>query len=102
VIGVCLQGFLFFGTANSLLARIRERLAANVADGPRFVVLDFRQVNGLDASTLASFQKLKQRCAAAHATLVLTALPVDALRMLTRSQMVSDSRGPPGAPNTHD
>jgi sulfate permease, SulP family len=90
VVGACLQGFLFFGTANSLLARIRERLAASVAEGPRFVVLDFRQVNGLDASTLASFLKLKQRCAAANATLVLTALPADASRMLTRSRMVSD------------
>lgn len=89
VIGACLQGFLFFGTANSLLARIRERLPATGTDGHRFVVLDFHQVNGLDASTLASFLKLKQRCMAADATLVLTALPADAMRMLTRARMVS-------------
>ena len=29
VCGTCLQGFLFFGTANSILQRVRERLNLN-------------------------------------------------------------------------
>ncbi|MBD2460251.1 cyclic nucleotide-binding domain-containing protein [Oscillatoria sp. FACHB-1407] len=55
-----LQGFLFFGTSNTLLEQIRQR-AANPALIPlRFVILDFRAVNGLDSSAVLSFVKLRQ------------------------------------------
>jgi SulP family sulfate permease len=55
-----LQGFLFFGTANGLLERIRRRFEA--VDGPplRWLILDFDLVSGLDSSAAASFTKLRQ------------------------------------------
>ena len=37
VCGMCLQGFLFFGTANSILHRLRERLGAGKPAPIRFV-----------------------------------------------------------------
>jgi sulfate permease, SulP family len=91
VIGTCLQGFLFFGTSNLMLRRVRERLEVAHAGRPRFVVIDFRQVNGLDASTSLTFRKLKQYCEATETTLVLTALPAKAREMLARAGVLLDT-----------
>lgn len=51
-----LQGFIFFGTSNQIMARVRSRLV-----GPttlKFVVIDFRMVSGIDSSALAIFERL--------------------------------------------
>jgi SulP family sulfate permease len=85
VCAMCLQGFLFFGTANSILQRLRERLAASHAAPVRFVVLDFASTQGMDASVSISFVKLRQLCAAKHADLVLTALPPRSRDLLTKT-----------------
>ncbi|PLZ00635.1 cyclic nucleotide-binding protein [Burkholderia sp. WAC0059] len=94
VVGLCLQGFLFFGTASSVLQRLRGRLAARPprADAPRFVVVDFAQIDGLDASTSLTFRRLRQYCEANGIALVLTALPEPAGEMLARAG------GPDAAP----
>jgi SulP family sulfate permease len=85
VCGACLQGFLFFGTANSILQRMRERLAARGAASVRFVVLDFAATNGMDASVSISFVKLRQMCASNNADLVLTALPARSHDLLVKT-----------------
>jgi SulP family sulfate permease len=54
-----LQGFLFFGTANSLLLRLRNRLQ-QPASQVSFILLDFQQVTGMDSTALLSFLKLEQ------------------------------------------
>ena len=55
-----LQGFLFFGTADNLFQQVRRRSSDAALAALRFVVLDFRQVSGLDSSAVLSFVKLKQ------------------------------------------
>jgi sulfate permease, SulP family len=55
-----LQGFLFFGTANGLLERIRSRFEAAQGVPLRWLILDFDLVSGLDSSAAASFTKLRQ------------------------------------------
>jgi sulfate permease, SulP family len=55
-----LQEFLFFGTANALLNRIRNRLHNPNLIPLKFVVLNFQFVHGLDSSAVLSFVKLKQ------------------------------------------
>ena len=54
-----LQGYLFFGTANSLLRQIRAE-----RDGQqqpfRYLVLDFRGVDDIDSSAAFSFERLRQ------------------------------------------
>jgi SulP family sulfate permease len=55
-----LQGFLFFGTANTLLNNIQERLHNPNLAVVKFVVLNFKSVHGLDSSAALSFVKLKQ------------------------------------------
>jgi SulP family sulfate permease len=76
--GVGLQGFLFFGTAYSILTHIRSRIEEPEGAGGsavRFVLVDFSQVHGVDASSTASFVRLGQACVREGAQLVLTGLP---------------------------
>src|SRR4029079_17339380 len=48
-------GFVFFGSANNLLERVRRRLQA----GPlRFLVMDLRRVTGLDSSAAAAIRQV--------------------------------------------
>ena len=54
-----LQGFIFFGTAHNLLNQVRQRVEATNLPPIRFVVLDFRQVTGLDSTAIFSFTKMK-------------------------------------------
>jgi sulfate permease, SulP family len=55
-----LQGFIFFGTATTLLNCIQNRLNDPELVPLQFVILNFKSVNGLDSSAVLSFVKLKQ------------------------------------------
>jgi len=77
--GVALQGFLFFGTAYAILTHIRARIETPAAAGNphvsvRFVLVDFARVHGVDASSIASFARLREACTRVNAQLVLTGL----------------------------
>jgi len=69
-----LQGFLFFGTASSLLNRIQARLQDASLQPLKYVVLNFQAVNGLDSSAVLSFVRLKQLLQQQAIKLVLTQL----------------------------
>ncbi len=79
-----LQGFLFFGTANYLLNKVRDRTLApekpaeSGGDRPteplRYAVIDFRQVSGLDSSAVLTFNKILKLANRHDFTLVLTNL----------------------------
>jgi SulP family sulfate permease len=69
-----LQGFIFFGTAHSLLNQIQQRMKEHDLPRLRFVVLDFHQVSGLDSSAVSSFSRLKQLAEANNIQLVFTRL----------------------------
>jgi len=49
------NGFIFFGTTNGLLERIRKRVEASP---PRFLAIDLRRVTGVDSSGVAAFVKV--------------------------------------------
>jgi len=55
-----LQGFIFFGTADNLLKRIRQRIDDPERPLPRYVQLDFRRVTGLDSTAILSFTRMQQ------------------------------------------
>ncbi|WP_421722803.1 SulP family inorganic anion transporter [Bauldia sp.] len=57
---VRLQGFLFFGTADRLRKRIERRIADQIDEPVRFLVVDFQRVTGLDSSTVVAFTRLAQ------------------------------------------
>jgi SulP family sulfate permease len=67
-----LQGFIFFGTANKLLNQVRQRIEATNLPQLRFVLLDFRQVTGLDSTARLSFSKMKQLAQIQQIVLVFT------------------------------
>jgi SulP family sulfate permease len=69
-----LQGFIFFGTVNKLLGQVRKRVSEMGQPVPRFIVLDFGHVSGLDSSAVESFVKMKQLAQANNFVLVLTHL----------------------------
>ncbi|MDQ4107675.1 MAG: cyclic nucleotide-binding domain-containing protein, partial [Actinomycetota bacterium] len=49
------SGFVFFGSTNRLLERIRRRMGSAP---PRFLVIDLRRVTGVDSSAVVSFVKV--------------------------------------------
>lgn len=88
-----LQGFIFFGTADRLLNRIRDRVEEAETEGIQFVLLDFRRVTGLDSTALLSFQKLRQVTTVHQITLVFTEVAVAVQKQLIRGGLdEEDSR----------
>jgi len=63
------SGFLFFGSTDRLLDRVRERVAAAP---PRFLLIDLRRVTGVDSSAVASFGKVLRLAATHGFQIVLT------------------------------
>jgi len=63
-----LQGFIFFGTANKVYNRIRDRLRT---EEMRYVLLDFEHVHGIDTSAALVFDRLEQVTKSTGLVLVL-------------------------------
>lgn len=87
-----LQGYIFFGTANSIYQRLRARLRQPESTTPRLIVLDFRRVSGVDASAASSFARLKRLLRQQDARLLLTHLSPQVERQL-RAQLASPQDG---------
>ena len=68
---LCLQGYLFFALASRLVESCRDLI---VQASVRYLLLDFRMVQGLDASAALSLSKLHQLCGRYRATLILSGL----------------------------
>jgi sulfate permease, SulP family len=80
------NGFVFFGSANGLLERIRKRAEATRL---RFLVIDLRRVNGVDSSAVVAFVKAMHLAEASGFELVFTGAS-DAVRsQLARGGMVA-------------
>jgi SulP family sulfate permease len=87
-----LQGFLFFGTANKLLDQVMQRLNAPDLVDPHYIVFDFRQVNGIDASTSISFQKIMQHAQAKDLILVFTQLKPEIQAQLEKTILTAETQ----------
>src|SRR5262249_37566544 len=79
-----LQGYIFFGTANTLLNDIRQRVQSPELAPLRFAVLYFHRVSRIDSSAVLSLARACQRAVKEGFTLVLTHLPVDIRQQLAR------------------
>jgi SulP family sulfate permease len=87
-----LQGFLFFGTANSLLEQVRTRVNDPQQPQVRYILLDFRRVTGLDSSAVISFVKGRQLAKALGITLLLTNVSPDIDHQLQRGGLAPGER----------
>jgi SulP family sulfate permease len=80
------NGFVFFGSANGLLERIRKRVEASP---PRFMVIDLRRVTGVDSSAVVSFVKVVHLAEAHGFELVFTGATEAVRRQLARGGVVA-------------
>jgi SulP family sulfate permease len=80
------NGFVFFGSANVLLERIRKRVEA----GPvRFMLLDLRRVTGVDSSAVVSFVKIVNLAEANGFELVLAGASDPVREQLARGGVIA-------------
>ena len=80
------NGFVFFGSANSLLERIRKRVET---EPPRFLVVDLRRVTGVDSSAVVSFVKVVHLAETTGFELVFTGASDPVRRQLERGGVVA-------------
>lgn len=67
-----LEGFIFFGTAYSVMTQIHQRLV-NPAEQPlRHLLLDFRDVPAIDSSAMSAFAKIHAYCNNSGCELIFT------------------------------
>ncbi len=85
---VRLKGFLFFGTAYTLLEELKTMLQPPCV----FMILDFSRVSGTDSSTANALLRLHQACVQKKIILILTAVPYELKQLLEASdlQMLED------------
>jgi SulP family sulfate permease len=69
-----LQEFLFFGTAEHVMDRIRRRLRDGARPSLDRVVIDFHRVSGMDAAAATTFLKTRNLVAGSGAVLLLCGL----------------------------
>ena len=75
------NGFVFFGSANGLLERVRKRVEAST---PRYLVIDLRRVTGVDSSAVVSFVKIVHLAGSAGFEIVFTGASEPVRRQLAR------------------
>jgi len=80
------DGFVFFGSANGLLERIRRRVEAAPL---RFLVIDLRRVTGVDSSAVVVFVKVMHLAEASGFELVFTGASEAVRSQLARGGLVA-------------
>lgn len=85
-----LQGFLFFGTAQNLLSRIRERIRDPEKERLNYILLDFHRVAALDSSAVMSFTRLYQLALANQIYLLMTEVKPEIHQRLAQGGLVED------------
>lgn len=88
-----LRGFIFFGTAESLLVRVSRRIDAEAAP-LRFLVLDFQAVRGVDVSALNNFVRLTYLAEAHAFRIILSGLSPQLIHQMANMAVIA----PDGAP----
>ena len=85
-----LQGFIFLGSTSALITDIRQRIEDESQPRPRFVILDFRLVTGLDSAVATGLRKLRQLADEYGVTLIFTSIPFEVERLLAENGFVLD------------
>lgn len=86
-----LQGFIFFGTIQAILNRVRQRLADERSSKLGFLVLDFQRVTRLDSSAVFGINRLKQLTQSSQVLMVWTQVSPAIQRQLEQGGLVDES-----------
>ncbi len=79
-----LQGFIFFGTIQGVLDKLRTRIADQSQGRLGYIVLDFHRVTHLDSSAVFGITRLKQVAEANNVLMVWTEVRPEIVRNLER------------------
>ena len=80
-----LHGFIFFGTSQSLVNRINDRIKHSEREKLHYLILDFQHVSALDSSAVFSFIRLRQLASTHKFHLILTDLNQETKNKLARA-----------------
>jgi SulP family sulfate permease len=87
-----LQGYIFFGTIQSILEKIRLRLS-DTSQGPlKFLIIDFHRVPRLDSSAVFGITRLKQLTEANNILMVWTEVSSGIIHQLERGGLMNEAR----------
>jgi SulP family sulfate permease len=89
-----LQGFMFFGSANRLLDHVKDIVGEKNSRGCRVVVLDFREVLGIDSTAVMSLIKLGQFAGREGVLVAVSALTEKMERVLYAGGFTARETGP--------
>ncbi|HSL31379.1 MAG TPA: SulP family inorganic anion transporter [Anaerolineales bacterium] len=79
-----LQGYIFFGTVQSILEKVRLRLGDPAQEPLKFLIIDFHRVPRLDSSAVFGITRLKQLTHANKILMVWTEVSADIINQLER------------------
>ena len=67
-----LEGFIFFGAGNLLTMKVNQRVQDRSKPPPRYILIDLRQVSGIDASAAQTLAQMQARSVSSGYTIVYT------------------------------
>jgi len=79
-----LQGYIFFGTIQNILERVRQRMRGNDQNPLKYLILDFQRVKRLDSSAVFGITRLKQLAEANKILMVWTQIAPEIVTQLER------------------
>lgn len=82
-----LQGYLFFGTVEQVVRAVKKRLAC--APAPQYLLLDFRNVSGIDSAAIAGFINIFSTLSSENVEIVLSPMNADVQRVLKRADDIA-------------
>ncbi len=89
-----LEGFIFFGAGNLLIQKVHRRLEDPARLPLRYLLMDLRLVNGIDASAAQAIIQLQKASVRSHCTIVFTNMsPAVARRISATFNALSASTG---------
>ncbi len=86
-----LQGFIFFGTIQTILETIRARISDKKQPDLKFIVLDFQRVTRLNSSAVFGITRLKQLAQSNGVLMVWTQVSAGIQRQLERGGLVDET-----------
>jgi sulfate permease, SulP family len=86
-----LQGFIFFGSIQTILERVKQRLDEKNQQPLKFILLDFQRVTRLDSSAVFGIIRLKQLMQSNSVQMVWTNVAHPIRRQLERGGLVDEA-----------
>lgn len=86
-----LQGYIFFGSIQSILERVRLRIRDQASAPLEYLILDFQRVTRLDSSAVFGITRLKQLAEANRILMVWTQIAPEIIQQMERGGLHDQS-----------